>query len=67
MIFNFMSTYFISRLTGGLFEGEGIISCLYDGVQGVGEAGGISGEDLDLSLWWINLAENSLFMEEWNW
>ena len=35
--------------------------------RGVGEAGGISGEDLDLSLWWINLAENSLFMEEWNW
>ena len=43
-----MSTYFLSnclhkvhpvRLTGGLFEYEGIIYCLYAGEQGVDEVG----------------------------
>ena len=50
VIVNFMKTYLLShfphkfqpvRLTGGLFEGEGIISCLYAGCQGVGEFGEI--------------------------
>ena len=45
-----MSTYFLSqclhkvhpvRLTGGLFEGEDIIYCLYDVGQGVVEVGEI--------------------------
>ena len=50
MLVNLMSTYFLSnclhkvqpaRFTGGLFDGEGIISCRYAGGQRVGEVGDI--------------------------
>ena len=50
MLVNFIRNYFLSHclqklqpvsLNGDLFEGEGIIYCLYDGGQGVGEVGEI--------------------------
>ena len=50
MLVNFMSIYLLSyflhtvqpvRLTGGLFECENVISCLYYGDQGVDEVGEI--------------------------
>ena len=51
VLVNFMKTYFLShclhklypvRLTGGLFEGEGIISYLYVGGQGFVKLGRLS-------------------------
>ena len=65
MLVNFMSIYLLSyclhkvqpfRLTGGLFEGESIISFLYVGCQGVSEVG---------EIFWRGLG--SLFMVDQLW
>ena len=77
MLVNFVSTYLFYhsthkvhpiRFTSGLFEGEGIILCIYVGGQGVSEVVGYC-----LERTWISLRggaawlKNSLFLGKWTW
>ena len=66
MIVIFIGTNLISRslhkvqtfrFNGVLLKCEGIIPCLCVGKQGLVKLGILSGEDLSISSWWINLAE----------